>query len=71
MGEYEIQKAIDNYIAMEEDAKIMDLLRKRVISGIEQWDDGRWRIFAGNGFFIGDTPQLAIQEMRKHVSESR
>jgi hypothetical protein len=70
MSEYEIQKAIDNYIAMEEDAKIMELIRKGVITGIEMWDDARWRVFTKSGFAVGDSPQLAVREMLKHVSHA-
>jgi hypothetical protein len=63
MNEQAIQKAIDNYIAMEQDAKIMDLIRKDVITGIERWDNGQWRVFTRTGFAVGDTPHDAVQQL--------
>lgn len=62
-----VQKAIDNYIAMEQDAKIMDMLRKGVITKIERWPNGVWRADNATAFALADTPHDAVRNLLKPV----
>lgn len=58
-----IQKAIDNYIAMEQDARVMDLIRKGELLGIQRLGDGRWRVDSAKGFALAKYPHDAIQQL--------
>jgi hypothetical protein len=56
----EIQQAIDNYIQMEMDAEVINLMRLGYITGVEKTSDG-WRVDSPTHFYMRPTLTEAVQ----------
>ena len=59
MGDF-VVKAVEAYIQMERDARVIDLLRKEVIKGVSRLIGGQWRVDTLVQFFVADTLEEAL-----------
>jgi uncharacterized protein (DUF2164 family) len=55
-----VVKAIEDYMRMEHDAKVIELLRKQTITGISRPIGGQWRVDTLVQFFLADTLEEAL-----------
>lgn len=55
-----VVKAVEAYIQMERDAKIIDLMRKDVIKGVSRLIGGQWRVDTLAQFFVADRLEEAL-----------
>jgi len=59
MGDF-IVKAVEAYIQMEKDARVIDLMRKDVIKGVTRLIVGQWRVDTSAQFFVADKLEEAL-----------
>ena len=59
MGDF-VVKAVEAYIQMEKDARVIDLMRKDVIKGVTRLIGGQWRVDTLAQFFVADRLEEAL-----------
>lgn len=59
MGDF-VVKAVEAYIQMEKDARVIDLMRKDVIKGVTRLIGGQWRVDTSAQFFVADKLEEAL-----------
>lgn len=61
MGDF-VVKAVEAYIQMERDAKIIEALRAGTLTGVSRLIGGQWRADTLAQFFVGDTLEEVVQK---------
>lgn len=70
MGDFVVE-AVENYMRMERDAKVIELLRKETITGVSRLIGGQWRVDTLAQFYIADTLEAALERAIQEACNGR
>ena len=70
MGDFVVE-AVENYMRMERDANVIELLRNETITGVSRMIGGQWRVDTLVQFYIADTLEAALERAIQEACNGR